>query len=179
MPLNRRPALPREIVLAILRLAGCVCRTQSLEYSRICDQPIVAHGSHASGEERQWFSFLITPARLERIAEMQLVTYSRDHGWGRRGEFSYFQIDLQNSAKVVKTRTDGSLLTWRSHQNSAEATDFQLHAGTRFGWDHEVWENLEQGDRVCVKCCAYYPGWQNRAMIGWWRVWEWFEPSFW
>ncbi|KAG8788857.1 hypothetical protein FRC12_014098 [Ceratobasidium sp. 428] len=53
----------------------------------------------------------------------------------------------------------------------------QLHQGVRFGPDHPIWDQVEEGDVLVVELNARYPGSANYACKGVIRVDAWWEPS--
>lgn len=55
----------------------------------------------------------------------------------------------RQSGESIKTRPDGSLLTWFSHNSGGEFI-LGYHEGKVFGPDHEIWSHLSAGNCISV-----------------------------
>lgn len=173
---NRSP-LPLELVLRILRLAECICPVPSRKLSLTSRTSALAASSLSDIAVVSWMmSQPLEHRSLSRIAQMQLVTVSRDQGWGNQGPWSWFEVAILTPSNDIKLATNGQPLSWRSHENR-RARGFQTYEGVRFGPNHEIWDHVDVGDRLCVIVCAKFPGWQNEAERGTLKVWEWWEPK--
>ncbi|KAF8590665.1 hypothetical protein K439DRAFT_40474 [Ramaria rubella] len=168
-----RPGLPVELIIYILRLADCVLPSPrfNIEIGDPC------HVRARSGDTvfQTWFS---TPpldrGLLSKIARMQLKTVSRDQGWCSNpgaGSWSWFELAIISAGDrgkpAVKRREGyGEDFVWLSHRNLVAMRENQHLEGMVFDHDHEIWQHLEEGDRIEIRVCARFAGWENNALKG-------------
>lgn len=63
-------------------------------------------------------------------------------------------------APIIRSKPDGSLCKYHSHNNTLRSLTHTFHHGAEFGPDHEIWEHLSPGDSISVYACAKYGGWR-------------------
>jgi len=178
-PTPPRPGLPVELVGRILGMAECVHPKPIVLASAIWGVVVESHDGARVSET--WFvSRPLVQRDLTGIARMILYTTSHDQGWAEHpelGSHSWFDVSIVSPNDKTKTRADGTGLVWRSHGNQLESENYVEHEGTPFEAGHEIWDNLEVGDRIAVSVVAQYGFWANHAKAGKLCVWSFFEPS--
>jgi hypothetical protein len=201
-PQARRPPIPLELVLQIFHEIGHKRHNPSLNvYShRACtiDSDILPT------KMLFFHSEPVTRSFLDRVVQMRLDTISKDQGWfsnPQTGRWSWFEIGIlrpyrdglpQNDPNIVELNFQASatrsyipvrqsdgidrVLRWISHRNRIATVFYQAHNGQFFGPEHEIWNNLTEGDVICVYACAanYL---QNNAKSGRLIFWEKFDPT--
>ncbi|OBZ77690.1 hypothetical protein A0H81_01694 [Grifola frondosa] len=184
---NSRPPLPRELILSIFRLAELVIPSSSVSCSEQSD--VRSNGNLA---EKIWFA--TPPLRcvdLTKLAFVKLETVSRHQGWVSDpacGCWSWFELGIlrgRASADAdrtlfsrLKTREDGSRLSWKSHCNNLHGRgSYDLVEGQTFGTTHELWDCMQEGDAIVVIGAAQYPGWACYGKEAVLRFGKYFEPT--
>jgi len=179
---SSRPALPLELVLAILRLAGCTSHVPRIITSIEDSCEADSYGSEVTRES--WFTTQPwTRTMLTNAARMQLVTISRDQGFcdnPSQGNWSWFEIEIMQMDKETptpKTHPEtGQPLRWTSHHNVLGNREDSKREGEVFGCEHDIWRHLAEGDSIQVNVCAQFGGWMNIAKEGELRIWNYLEP---
>jgi len=174
-----RPALPLEIVIQILHYAECFQPGPPLTLATSDREMSVTCGSSELCSERYLVSQPLSRRDIYQIGRMVVSTRSRDQGWASdpgAGNYSWFDVSIVMPNGEVKTRPKSMPLVWASHHNNLASWEYANVEG-EFEADHEIWEHLEEGDRIAVSAVAQYPGWANHVTAGSLRVWHWFEPT--
>lgn len=172
----RRP-LPHNVTMRILCMAGYVSLRPIVLAKSNSHKSVKSQGTIAS---ERWFTSLpLTPydyGEFSRITRLALSTRSHDQGRApdNSASYSWFEISIVSPAGTVKCRTDRSQLIWMSHCNRVASRDFVSLDGDPFYADHEIWRNLEVGDKIAVWVSAQYGGWENHAQEGELCVWRWY-----
>ncbi|KAJ1309247.1 hypothetical protein OPQ81_004912 [Rhizoctonia solani] len=114
--------------------------------------------------------------------------------WGQVGEqeavsWSWFELQVARPVEepighaVVKRRPDGSEMSWRCFSYPVEREGvrsqgcFKEYEGDEFDQDHEIWNQIEEGDILQVVMKAQFSGWSNIAYEGVLFIVTWWEPS--
>ncbi|KDQ12094.1 hypothetical protein BOTBODRAFT_56964 [Botryobasidium botryosum FD-172 SS1] len=165
--LSQRPPLPLPVVRHILFHAGLLDPNPRVLAQSTGPKSIASGGPRSSAI---WF---ISPPLQRPIARMVLATSSHDQGWATHdGSWSWFDISILTPDDQVKVRHDGGECLWKSHSNRV-ASQHPVDLSSTFDLDHEIWKNLEEGDRIAVSVVAQYGGWANHAREGKLEIWEW------
>ncbi|KAG8927094.1 hypothetical protein FRC02_008459 [Tulasnella sp. 418] len=186
-----RPGLPVELVRKILRMANITSpqpRTLDAEYvMEPQKQGIYGIESRSSIETRElWIvSKAISRQLAHKIAQIQVMTVSKDQGWGDSGggSYSWFSLGILRRLPggVYGPRTQpgsGSYIaSWKSHNNKTADPEFTSYEGNKYGAHEEPLTLLTPGDRLCVWMHAQYTAWANYAQEGKIVYWEFFEPT--
>jgi hypothetical protein len=109
----------------------------------------------------------------------------------KAGSWSWFELQLARPTNEdsdidrveVKLRANQDKASWRSHshpvdrETAAQQGRFAEHRGTVFDSDHELWEEVKEGDVLQVVAKARFGGWANAASDGMLIIGTWWEPS--
>ncbi|KAA1477229.1 hypothetical protein DENSPDRAFT_577887 [Dentipellis sp. KUC8613] len=180
-----RAGLPVELVCLILQYAGCMLLSKSRSVTT--SPTVVARGR---SEPHAVVVIQLPPfdtVALQRIAQIQLITLSRDQGWvGDRnaGNWSWFDVavmrgdsELEDGQEQEVREVDGEQAVWRSHENVLAGRDLVEHReGVVFGPDHPLWRAVRVGDVVVGRALAQFGGWRNETARADFIVWEYFDP---
>jgi hypothetical protein len=201
-PQTRRPSIPIELVLQIFEYIGHKRHNPSLN---VYSQEACTVDSDWLPTKMLFFhSEPVTHSFLSHVVQMRLDTISKDQGWlvnPHRGRWSWFEIGIlrpyrdgtpPNDPNIVELdfqisgarsytpvrQSDGTgrAFRWTSHKNIIATVFFQDLKGNLFGPEHEIWNNLVEGDVVCVYACAANHL-QNNAKSGRLVFWEKFDPT--
>ncbi|KAF8742943.1 hypothetical protein RHS02_02522, partial [Rhizoctonia solani] len=184
-----RQALPLELVLHICRLAAF---ERWLTIRAPEGRKVQTWGSEVKSVV--WFqSWPFTSQMLRGTKSVQLVTMSRHQGWvGDRnaGSWSWFEVrvaqpvDKEDTNRLeVKRHLDGSEMSWCSHahpvdqETAQQQENFAEHKGLVFDSDHELWDEVGEGDVLQVVMKVQFGGWANKASDGMLQISTWWEPS--
>ncbi|KIJ56432.1 hypothetical protein M422DRAFT_774186 [Sphaerobolus stellatus SS14] len=176
----RRPGLPIELVTYIIRLAECTIVNRRL--TAWVKTPCLARADSARAVQKLWFETVtLTASEISKISGIQLHTI----GWTKHPNgpsCTWFEIVILTQQQedhdfVVKRRSDNTEFTWISHHNHVLSDGVEYRRGMMFTYLDEFFiHGLQEGDKIGVRVCAQYEGWQNFAVEGVLRVDEWFEP---
>ncbi|KAG8999253.1 hypothetical protein FRB94_006341 [Tulasnella sp. JGI-2019a] len=110
---------------------------------------------------------------IYRLAQIQLVTKSRDQGWvdddvRNAGSWSWFEVAIyaDKDATSPRTRHNGELLQWKSHHNAFALPATTKHYGLVFDRRGQLLDDLEPGNVIVVHACVRFQGWENHADLG-------------
>ncbi|KAJ1309258.1 hypothetical protein OPQ81_004922 [Rhizoctonia solani] len=170
---SSRQALPPELVLHICRLA-------EFERYYIKRTPRDRKEVHASDSQAQSLVWLQTgpfTKQMGQVDEQEAVSWS------------WFELQVARPVEepighaVVKRRPDGSEMSWRclsypvGRDGFRSQGYFKEHEGDEFNPDHEIWNQIEEGDVLQVVMKAQFGGWSNAAYEGLLFIGAWWEPS--
>ncbi|TFY65905.1 hypothetical protein EVG20_g5188 [Dentipellis fragilis] len=182
---SSRPGLPIELVCLILEYAGCMLLSKSRSITT--SSTLVARGSsnHDAVVVAQLPPF--DAVALQRIAQIKLITLSRDQGWvsdRNAGNWSWFDVavlrgdsETEDGQERELREIDGEPAVWRSHENVLAGRDLVEHTeGIVFGPEHLLWRTVREGDVVVGRARARFGGWKNETARADFLVWEYFDP---
>ncbi|CAE6533797.1 unnamed protein product [Rhizoctonia solani] len=179
---SSRKALPTELVLYICRLAG-------FERWHTKKAPEGRKGVYKCGPRSQslvWFQTEpFTRKMLGRIKSVQLVTISNSGGFMDGPNTAWFElqvaqpIDKDTPLARVKCRPSGDEMSWSSHRNADQVSSLFVteHKGAVFGPDHELWNQIEEGDVLQAVAKAPLGFSCYTASDGVLNISTWWEPS--
>ncbi|ELU45346.1 hypothetical protein AG1IA_00629 [Rhizoctonia solani AG-1 IA] len=190
---SNRQALPLKLVLHICRLAAF---ERWLTIRAPEGRKVQTWGSEVKSVV--WFqSRPFTSQMLRGTKSVQLVTMSRHQGWvgdrnvtKKAGSWSWFEVRVaqpvdkgDTNRSEVKRHLDGSEMSWRSHahpvdqETAQQQGNFAEHKGLVFDSDHELWDEVGEGDVLQVVMKVQFRGWANKASDGMLQISTWWEPS--
>ncbi|CAE6474796.1 unnamed protein product [Rhizoctonia solani] len=179
-----RKALPLELVLHICRLAGF--ERWHAKAAPNC-KGVYEHGSRM--QSLAWFQTdPFTKQMLSHTKSIQLVTVLDSQALMGDHSIGWFEIQVVQPAKQdttiakVKRRLNGDEISWYSHSNTGTGTArlqgyFTEHKGVVFDSDHELWDQVEEGDVLQVVAKAPLHSCSYTASDGILRISTWWEPS--
>ncbi|KAG8999262.1 hypothetical protein FRB94_006350 [Tulasnella sp. JGI-2019a] len=137
------------------------------------------HGAPPGGPadayvRKVWFkSEPLDRSTIYRLAQLQLVTKSRDQGRilessQNPGSWSWFEVAIyaDKDATSPRLRHNGKPCQWKSHQNAFALKSTAAHYGLVFDRRGRLLDALEPGDIIVVHACARFPDWENHADSG-------------
>ncbi|KAF8681415.1 hypothetical protein RHS04_02938 [Rhizoctonia solani] len=108
----------------------------------------------------------------------------------KAGSWSWFEVrvaqpvDKEDTNRLeVKRHLDGSEMSWCSHahpvdqETAQQQGNFAEHKGLVFDSDHELWDEVGEGDVLQVVMKVQFGGWANKASDGMLQISTWWEPS--
>ncbi|GAB1519549.1 hypothetical protein RhiTH_002617 [Rhizoctonia solani] len=123
----------------------------------------------------------------EPSPEMLDLLYNRSK---KAGSWSWFEVRVaqpvdkgDTNRSEVKRHLDGSEMSWRSHahpvdqETAQQQGNFAEHKGLVFDSDHELWDEVGEGDVLQVVMKVQFRGWANKASDGMLQISTWWEPS--
>jgi hypothetical protein len=174
---QNRPALPAEIVMQIFRFARITIPDPARKLS--IQRKVSVKADSGIIETKRWFSTQpLTRTDVAQLADVQLVTFSRDQGFGgaNSASYSWFELGvLPNQFYQTRAREDDDNVRWIiSHDNIIAHRHPVLREGIVISNEEAGWA---EGDVLVVRICAQYPNWENIAESGTINYWTWFEPK--
>jgi len=197
---HNRPALPVELVMMVFQHVNCYVILSSLTST---STPRREYGVQSMGP-LSTFKWLITPPLTSDMlhilrrhtTSLELDIESKDQGFvsSKSASYSWFEIALYSSERFEPRDTAGGLvpdqeprtviddkgktqtLSWRFRDNELAGMDWKREISV-IEATHEIWNYVEVGDQLCVRMCAQYPSWSNKARDGEMRFRQDFEPS--
>lgn len=118
------------------------------------DLPLILLAESNEYVRKIWFkSEPLNRSTIYRLAQLQLVTLSRDQGWVSEqslnsGSWSWFELAIyaDKDATSPRTKSDGTLLQWKSHHNAFALEADTKHYGLIFDRRGSLLDSLE----VCL-----------------------------
>lgn len=135
-------------------------------------KPITVASDSAIIASELWFkSKPLEPDFVNRVAQIQLCTDSRDQGSAddrSKGSWTWFEIVVLHDANtdMPKRTKDGREMAWRSHSNQLGHYSQTRNFGLIFDRRSHLLACLEAGDVLAVRACSRFPGWCNFADKG-------------
>ncbi|KAK0567692.1 hypothetical protein OC861_002546 [Tilletia horrida] len=141
-----------------------------LKTSKAVQAAGTSDGEHV--DRVDWFrSEPLTPVFVNRLAQLQLCTNSRDQGWASQrdhGSWSWFEVALLDGTTFTPRKfPEGREMVWISHFNQLAEEKSTLHYGRTFDRRSELLANMDVGDVIQVRVCARFQGWKNFADSAW------------
>jgi len=195
-----RPGLPVEIVLIITQLSDCVVPSKSLSISTNLE--FLVQSSGQTEVKQIWLTTEpFTRESLSSIVALRASTVSCNQGWvdnPNAGNYSWFDIavgrfkpqplqsnlvrdlehlEMLNKRFVPSVDDLDRPIQWRCHYNALKGREEKRCEGVLFSRDHEIWDNVKEGDVLVLQGCAQYSGWECRGSRAEFIFWKYFVPT--
>ncbi|CAE6415218.1 unnamed protein product [Rhizoctonia solani] len=176
----RRPALPLELILRIIRFAGFIDPKPDMNLT--LDASIAVKTLAQGFISDLYMTERLTRAHLASMARLQLVESSRDDNEATYDphnmhpfKWAFVPVGTQNEKPDFTDGPNGMVAALFPCSNEADAAAVQtLSEGViiadTFTLDHVISQQLEGGEVPCVIVVL-----RERAKI---LVWRWWEPKF-
>ncbi|KAH7337327.1 caspase domain-containing protein [Rhizoctonia solani] len=131
------------------------------------EEPSTVQSRSANPLSTPWFRTpALTKELLKSIRCMRLRTFARQQGSAGAQNKAYFEISVVSpSDGLPKLAPSGDEMTYQSHSAPAKA-DYEWTDGDVFDEQHELWQNIKEGDYFEVAICASGRGCTNDAERG-------------
>ncbi|KAG8792629.1 hypothetical protein FRC12_005408 [Ceratobasidium sp. 428] len=106
---------------------------------------------------------------IDHLSEVQLFTNSSDQGWAddKSCSWSWFDLVVLGPDSEAPLQQNNYELAWRSHGNPVGIDNDEVLDGPVFQRKDSLLHGLlKEGNRIGVRVCARFTGWQNIANEG-------------
>ena len=189
---GRKPSIPNEIILQILECSTCWIRTKIIKARLVDDREPIRVGNNLqnNGHQQILATNPLSSLEIARIRRIIFAFRSCDQGWSDDYEhhqtfeasWTWMEASLTSPASIEQIHSHEERENQIRTKEQKESSRFELqrnrHAGRapenyrcELGIDHDLLQQVEDGDSIVLWARAMYPGWENRVYKAMIEVW--------